>query len=198
MNKLSIVWVWVFISIISGACHQAQEKPDNRPKQQISPLPITRQTRTTPTNYTDTLYILDEFASQPFLLDSISVVGLKQLLNTKQEIKKPVANKFTEKQIDTIVTIRKGQSYVQLYAVNSEENKCFYKEAIIRDPLPVFNQPLQIGQNKQQVKKAIQSLSGHGQLPDIIQISNSEGTDYVYLVFRNDTLTIFKYLPYLD
>lgn len=199
MNKLTIVWGCVLIILATTACNQSNEKTDTgRSKQIAKPKPAPQPVRTKPTSYADTLFILDDFASQPFQLDSVSVLAVKQLLNAKKVIKKPIVNQFIEEQTDTLITIRKAHSYIQLYTVNSEENKCFYKAAIIQDSLPVFSQPLQIGQTKQQVKRALTSLSRHSSIPDIIQISNSEETDYVYLVFRNNKLASLKFQPYLD
>ncbi len=197
MNKLNILGSYFLVITGLIACEQANQKAAVEKKVNPAPKSIT-VVPVKPTLYTDTLFIQDDFASQPFRLDSVSVLTVQHLLRTNQLIKKPVTNKFSEQQIDTLITIRKGKSYIQLYGVSAEENKFYFQSASIQDSLPVFSQALQIGHTKEQVKQAIKSLAEQQSLPDIIQISNSAGTDFLYLVFQNNKLAKVKFLPYLD
>ena len=197
MNKRFFLSIFLLTATTVTACNQA-DKPTTNPQKYTLKAPKPLSVEATGTSYADTLFIQDDFASQPFQLDSISVPAVLHLLNTQQLIKKPIANKFTEAQTDTLITIRKAHSYIQLYAVNTEEKKCFYKAAVIQDSLPVFSQELQIGQSKTHLQQVIKPLADQGQLPDIIQISNGEGTDFVYLIFKNNKLAAVKFQPYLD
>jgi hypothetical protein len=197
MNKPFILGILLLAVSSVMACNRTNP-PDSDQQKTTTKLPLPRTVEEPPTSYTDTLFIQDNFASQPFQLDSISLPAILKLFSTEQVTKKPIANRFVKDQTDTLLTIRKARSYVQLYAVSTEERKFFYKAAIIQDSLPVFSQPLQIGQTKMQVQKSIKPLAQENTLPDIIQISNNEGTDYVYLVFRNNKLTTIKFQPYLD
>jgi len=187
-----------FLLIALYSCEQANQKEPLEKNVQPA-LPALTETRPTePTSYADTLFIRDEFATHPFSLDSISVPTVQHLLGAALINKKPVANKFSEQQVDTLVTLRKGRSYVQLYVVGTEENKCFYQSALIRDSLQVFSQPLQIGFTKEQVKQAFSPLAQEQDLPDIIQISNGTGTDLIYLVFSSNKLKTVQFQPYLE
>src|SRR3712207_1921196 len=149
MNKPFLLGILLLAAGSIMACNRTnptdleQQETTNR-----APMPTPKEEP--PTSYADTLFIQDDFASQPFQIDSISVPAVLELFRTAQVVKKPIANRFVKNQTDTVVTIRKAHSYVQLYTVSAEEKKCFYKAAIIRDSLPVFSQPLQIGQTKTQ------------------------------------------------
>ena len=189
---------YLFLLLGLYSCGQNDQKETSKSKPPPTASALTAPAPDKPTSYLDTLFILDEFAAQPFLLDSLSPDNVQRLFKTAQVIKKPVANKFTAQQTDTIITIRKARSYVELYQVSTQENKCFYQSALIRDSIRVFSQPLQIGFTKEQVKKAFQPLAQEKSLPDIIQISNETGTDYLYLVFQNNRLSLVKFRPYLD
>ncbi len=66
------------------------------------------------------------------------------------------------------------------------------------DSFQVFSQPLQIGFTKEQVKQALFPSAKETSLPDIIQISNANGTDLLYLVFGNNKLKMVQFQPYLE
>lgn len=198
MNKRSLLSIFLLVATsVITACNHSNPADTNIQKN-LRERPTPPAVVVPPTSYADTLFVQDAFASQPFQLDSVSVPAVLALFGTHQLVKKPITNKFDKEQTDTLVTIRKAHSYIQLYAVSSEDKKYFYKVAIIQDSLPVFSQKLQIGQSKDRVKQIIKPLAQESQLPDIIQISNEEGTDYVYLVFRNNKLAAVKVQPYLD
>jgi hypothetical protein len=188
---------WSLIFLIYS-CGQNNPIDNSKITEQPAPSAFHSPADSKPTSYQDTLFILDEFASQPFSVDSVSAQTVQQLFHTTQVSKKPIANKFTAQQTDTVFIIRKAHSYVELYKVCAEENKYFYQSALIRDSLRVFSQPLQIGLTKEQVKKLFRPLAAEKSLPDIIQISNETGTDNLYLVFQNNKLTAVKFRPYLD
>ncbi|QNF34104.1 hypothetical protein HUW51_15755 [Adhaeribacter swui] len=187
-----------FLLLFGYACEQNNQKEITSSKPQPPPKALQSLTDSGTTSYQDTLLILDAFASQPFMVDSISTRTVQQLFHTNQVVKKPVINKFSAGQTDTIITIRKAHSYVELYRVSAEENKYFYQSALIRDSMRVFTHPLQIGLTKEQVKHLFPTLTAEKSIPDIIQISNDTGTDNIYLVFRNNKLSAVKFRPYLD
>ncbi|RDC61708.1 hypothetical protein [Adhaeribacter pallidiroseus] len=189
---------YLFLLVGLYSCEQKNQKEINTNKPQPAPSAFTIPAPDKPTSYQDTLFIQDEFATQPFSVDSISTHTVQRLFKTEQVIKKPVVNKFTAQQIDTLITIRQAHSYVRLYQVSTEANKFFYQSALIQDSMRVFSQPLQIGLTKEQVKKIFSPLAQEKSLPDIIQISNGTSTDYLYLIFRNNKLNTVKFQPYLD
>ncbi|MGV3588001.1 MAG: hypothetical protein ACO1OF_13430 [Adhaeribacter sp.] len=146
----------------------------------------------------DTLRVEDDFANAPFRLDSVSFIEVHRLMGKDVQItKKPTRNHFEPNQTDTLITLRKNKSHITLYAVSAEP-KCFFKEADIKDPMPIFQYPLKIGQRKAEVKKIFPSLTHETYLPDNIEIVAGEGVDYVYLIFKNDVLQRIEYKPYLD
>jgi hypothetical protein len=146
----------------------------------------------------DTLRVEDDFANSPFLLDSISFTEVQRLMGKDVQItRKPTQNHFVPNQTDTLITLKKNKSHITLYAI-SDEPKCFFKEAAIKDPLPIFQHQLKIGQHKAEVKKLFRSLKNEQYLPDKIEIVAGEGVDYVYLSFKDDVLQQIDYKPYLD
>jgi len=146
----------------------------------------------------DTLRVEDDFARSPFLLDSISFAGVHKLMGPNVQVKKiPTRNHFVANQTDTLITLHKNGSFITLYPVSAEP-KCFFKEAAINDPLPIFQNHLKIGQRKAEVKKLFPALNRASYLPDNIEIAAAEGADYVYLIFKNDVLQRIDFKPYLD
>jgi hypothetical protein len=179
-------------TVINMACSEPQKK-------QVTQNPITPRAQT-PRQVPDldTLRVEDEFANAPFRLDSISFIEVQKLMGRNVQItKKPTRNHFVPNQTDTLITLRKNQSHITLYAVSAEP-KCFFKEAAIKDPMPIFQYPVKIGQRKAEVKKIFQSLKNETYLPDNIEIVANEGVDYIYLNFKNDVLQRIDYKPYLD
>lgn len=189
----SIYLVLIGICTLTGvACSEPQKK---QVRQDPVP-PLTQTPRSAPDP--DTLRVEDDFANAPFRLDSVSFIEVQKLMGKNvQIIKKPTRNHFVPNQTDTLITLKKNQSHITLYAVSAEP-KCFFKEAAIQDPLPIFQYPVKIGQRKAEVKKLFQSLKNEPYLPDNIEIVAGEGVDYIYLIFKNDVLHRIDYKPYLD
>jgi len=176
----------------SVACTEAQKKP----VKVFTPSPNAVAPVAAPDP--DTLRVEDDFALAPFLLDSISFVGVQRLMGKNIHIQKdPTRNHFVANQIDTLITVKQSNSSITLYAVSSEA-KCFFKEATIKDPLPIFQNAIKIGQRKSQVKELVPALRKEHYLPDNIEIAAGEGGDYLYLIFKNDVLLRVEYRPYLD
>jgi hypothetical protein len=148
--------------------------------------------------HADTLTIEHDMAHQPFLLDTISLDAVKLLLGDGWVIKKqPVRNRFVRNQTDTLITIKKNRSYICLYAVSKEE-KNFYQSAEIRDPLPIFQKDLHIGQSKKEIQALFPELRTTRPLPDNVKIGAGEAGDYLYLFFENGILRKVAFKPYLD
>ncbi|MDB5263769.1 MAG: hypothetical protein JWQ14_3052 [Adhaeribacter sp.] len=178
---------------LSSACSKPRKAPPTKPEpvvpQAVVPVHVPDL---------DTLRVEDDFANAPFLLDSISLTEVQKLMGRDVRIsKKPTRNHFVANQTDTLITLRKQNSHIILYAVSAEP-KCFFKEAAIKDPFPIFQYQLQIGQHKTEVKKLFSSLKNKPYLPDNIEIVAGEGVDYIYLNFKNDVLQQIEYKPYLD
>lgn len=146
----------------------------------------------------DTLTIEHEMAHQPFLTDTISVEAIKTLFGKQSQInKKPIKNRHIQDQMDTLITVKKGRSYVRLYVV-SNADKCFYEAAEIQDALPILQKSIRIGQSKKDIQQEFPALAKATVIPDYIEIAAGEGTDYLYLIFQNDKLQKVEYHPYLD
>jgi hypothetical protein len=146
----------------------------------------------------DTITIEHDIAHQPFLLDTISLEAIKLLFGDGWVIKKQaVPNRFVRNQTDTLITIRKNRSYICLYAV-SKADKNFYQSAEIRDPLPIFQKDLHIGQSKKEIQALFPELKSAGALPDYVKIGAGEAGDYLYLYFEKGILQKVAFKPYLD
>jgi len=154
------------------------------------------QVPTTPKR--DTLTLEHDFAMRPFIIDTISVEAIKQLLGDGFQIfKTSIPNRFISDQIDTLITIRKKDSYIRLYAV-SKSDKLFYEQAEINDPLPVFKRAMLIGQTKSDIRKCLPELSDTKMIPDNIIIVDANGMDYLFLSFKKGKLQKVVFQPYLD
>ncbi|PIQ19783.1 MAG: hypothetical protein COW65_18780 [Cytophagales bacterium CG18_big_fil_WC_8_21_14_2_50_42_9] len=146
----------------------------------------------------DTLTLEHDLAMRPFITDTISVEAIKQLLGEGfQVFKTSIPNRFVAGQVDTLITIRKGHSYIRLYAVSKSE-KLFYEQAEINDPLPVFKRSMCIGQTKSDIRKCLPELTGTKTIPDNILIMDANGMDYLFLSFAKDKLQKVVFQPYLD
>ena len=177
----------------STACSEPHKSPPAAQKPVAQPLAAPMHAPDL-----DTLRVEDDFANAPFLLDSISFTEVQKLMGQHVKVtKKLTQNHFVPNQTDTLITLKKNKSHITLYAVSAEP-KCFFKEAAIKDPLPIFQYQLKIGQHKAEVKKLFRSLKNEHYLPDNIEIVAGEGVDYVYLNFKNDVLQRIEYKPYLD
>jgi hypothetical protein len=175
----------------------ACSEPRKTPLAEQNPV-APRAALPTPVPDPDTLRVEDDFANAPFLLDSISFAEVERLMGRGVQVtKKPTRNHFVPNQTDTLITLQKNKSYITLYAVSAEP-KYFFKDAAIKDPLPIFQNHLKIGQNKAEVKKLFRSLTDEQYLPDNLEIVAGEGVDYIYLLFKNDVLQQIDYKPYLD
>lgn len=147
----------------------------------------------------DTLTIEHDMAHQPFLLDTISPEAIQHLFGEGWVVKKqPVRNRFVKNQTDTLITIRKNKSYICLYAVSKEEKKNFYQSAEIRDPLPIFQQKLHIGQSKKEIQALFPELQQAASIPDLVKIGAGEAGDNLYLFFEHGILRRVAFRPYLD
>ncbi|MGV3641220.1 MAG: hypothetical protein ACO1NZ_11910 [Adhaeribacter sp.] len=147
----------------------------------------------------DTLTIEHDIAHQPFLLDTISPEAIQHLFGAGWVVKKQaVRNRFVKNQTDTLITIRKNKSYICLYAVSQEEKKNFYQSAEIRDPLPIFQQKLHIGQSKKEIQALFPELQAAASIPDLVKIGAGEAGDYLYLFFEKGILRRVAFKPYLD
>ena len=160
-------------------------------------LPISQQPYQ-PTPNRDTLTLELDFAMRPFITDTISVEAIKQLLGDGfQVFKKCIPNKFIANQTDTLITIRKNDSFIRLYAV-SKSDKIFYEQAEIKDPLPVFKRSMRIGQSKSDIRKCLPELANAKVIPDNILIMDANGMDFLFLSFEKDKLRKVVFQPYLD
>ncbi|GEO05561.1 hypothetical protein AAE02nite_32250 [Adhaeribacter aerolatus] len=190
----SVYLVLISIGILTNvACSEPRKEPvaNQNPVSKRTVAPAQKPVL-------DTLRVEDDFANAPFRLDSVSFIEVQKLMGKNVQItKKPTRNHFVPNQTDTLITLRKNQSHITLYAVSAEP-KCFFKEAAITDPMPIFQYPLKIGQHKAEVKQIFRSLKNQTYLPDKIEIVAGEGVDYVYLTFKNDVLQRIEYKPYLD
>lgn len=148
--------------------------------------------------HADTLIIEHDIAHQPFLLDTISPEAIKVLFGEGWVVKKqPIANRFIKNQTDTLITIKKSKSYICLYAV-SKADKNFFQSAEIRDPLPIFQKDLHIGQSKQEIQALFPELKSARSLPDQVKIGAGEAGDFLYLSFEKGRLHKVAFKPYLD
>lgn len=182
--------IFIFFFFLLLNC--SSKKADQKPARAVQPATVTYIPNL------DTLTIEHEMAHQPFLTDTISVDAIKILFGKEYQIsKKAVPNRFIKNQIDTLVTVRKGKSYIRLYAV-SGENKCFYEAAEIQDALPLLQKSIKVGQTKEEIKRVFPALTKTRIIPDYIEIAAGEGTDYLYLIFSNNRLRKVEYHPYLD
>lgn len=187
----------LFVCILLVLFNCSSKKADKKP------LVVKSKPKTTASHILyipnpDTLAIENEMANQPFLTDTISLEAIKFLFKDQYKIsKKPVPNKFVKNQTDTLITIRKGNSYIRLYAV-SQEDKYFYEAAEILDAFPVFQKSIRVGQSKQDIARVFPALAKTKTIPDYIEISAGEGADFLYLVFQNNKLKKVNYHPYLD
>lgn len=185
-------WFAIFIFSFFLLINCSSKKADQKPARVTQPKTITY------TPNPDTLTIEHEMAHQPFLTDTISVEAIKVLFGKEYQIsKKAVPNRFIKNQMDTLVTVRKGKSYIRLYAV-SQADKCFYEAAEIQDALPLLQKSIKIGQTKEEIKRVFPALNKTRVIPDYIEIAAGEGTDFLYLIFANNRLRKVEYHPYLD
>ncbi len=186
----TITIILIFVLLVNCSYKRADAKPVRAKKNNL----VSEKYIPNP----DTLAIENEIANQPFLTDTISVEAIKILFQNQFEItKKPIRNKFVKDQTDTLITIRKGKSYIRLYAV-SQEAKCFYEAAEIADAFPVLQKSIRVGQSKQDIMRVFPALAKTKIIPDFIEISAGEGADFLYLVFKNNKLSKVNYHPYLD
>ncbi|WP_026463352.1 hypothetical protein [Adhaeribacter aquaticus] len=179
--------IFILILCLDCSCREYRKEAayfQNKPKKVIS-IP-------------DTITIEDQIAHQPFLTDTISLEAIRLLFGDNIKIKRqPIKNQYVKGQIDTLITFYKGQSSITMYLV-SKEKKCFYKSADIKDNYPIFQQSIQVGKSKKEIQQAFPILAKYKILPDYIEIATGEGTDYLYLIFSQDTLKRVEYKPYLE
>ena len=194
LPEKSVYLVLISIGMLTNAACSEPRKEPATTQPSVSPRPVAPVQAPD----LDTLRVEDDFANAPFRLDSVSFIEVQKLMGKDVQItKKATRNSFVPNQTDTLITLRKNKSQITLYSVSAEP-KCFFKEADIKDPMPIFQYPLKIGQHKAEVKKIFPSLNNESYLPDNIEIVAGEGVDYVYLLFKNDVLQRIEYKPYLD
>jgi hypothetical protein len=144
----------------------------------------------------DTIFIENEFASNPFLFKSWNT-SLDSIINhlpkgVEIEIStKP--SKYHENQLDSTFVLAFESSKI---VYEKTPSVGFIKYANIKDGYTEFRYPIRIGDIQDKIVDIFSELNNIEKHYKVVQIAFGDGTSYLYLEFDKGKLISITYCPY--
>lgn len=180
--------LFILIFFIPFSClNKKTEQPQNK-----------EQTDNTTDSLTpiDSISIEHIYADNPFAFDTLSINKFINYINIPTEqITEAVQNMHDSESIDSLITLKWGDSKVLFYK-SSYNNLEFIDFADIYDSNFTFKNGLKTGMSLEEVKSKFDIFKNDTKNYKYIEFYYGDATNYTVLFFNNGKLKSVRYMPY--
>ena len=142
------------------------------------------------------LTISDEnFIDKPFQFGKVTVENLRNEFKNLKILREPIKNVHVKDQVDSILTIKIGNSEFILYKLPEQQ---FLENAIIMDGNIKLNKDIHVGMTKEEFKEKFEELKSKKSIPSRILVGRKETQEYLIFSFKNNRLKEIEYNGYVD
>ena len=186
IQKMKTLYIMLFAAIIFSSCRKDEKEILTKEQRYENPIDTAQ----------GELAIIDEgFIDHPFQFGEVSEENLKHEFNNLEIKAAPIENMHVKNQVDSILTIKSGNSEFIIYKLPAEQ---FLESAVIRDKNILFYKDIHVGMTKDQFKDKFDDLKGRKYIPSKITVGRKETQEYLVFTFDHGELKEIEYNGYVD